>query len=140
MKHNAILACCASVNACVNLRRDNFDHPFVLCILLVTYLQCPRFRLCCHAPHRCTPPTLRRGASPRPPPAGRLHLGTLWWTACAETSEREIYLRAYHARSFRLPSLPQASRSYDPPPPLASTRSLLMPTEQGLSPPGPQGS
>src|SRR5438105_7208344 len=32
-------------------------------------------------------------------------------------------------RSSRLPSLPQLSRSYDLPPPPASTRSLRMPTE-----------
>ena len=40
------------------------------------------------------------------------------WTLCggrlAPTSEREIYLRACHARSSRLPSLPQANRSYVP--------------------------
>jgi hypothetical protein len=56
-------------------------------------------------PARCTSPTLRKA---------RLHLDTLWWTARAETSDREIYRRACHARSSRLPSLPQASRSYAP--------------------------
>jgi len=56
-------------------------------------------------PARCTFPTLRKA---------RLHLDTLWWTARAETSEREIYRRAYWIRSSRLPSLPQASRSYAP--------------------------
>jgi len=50
-------------------------------------------------------PTLRQA---------RLHLDALWWTAGAETSEREIYLRACCVRSSRLPSLPQASRSYTP--------------------------
>jgi hypothetical protein len=56
-------------------------------------------------PTHCTFPTLRQA---------RLHLDALWWTARAETSEREIYRRACHARSSRLASLPQASRSYAP--------------------------
>ena len=56
-------------------------------------------------PARCTSPTLRKA---------RLHLDALWWTAHAEKSEREIDRRACHARSSRLPSLPQASRSYTP--------------------------
>jgi hypothetical protein len=55
--------------------------------------------------------------SPHHPAAGRLHLDILWWTALAETSERGIYRRATCARSSRLPSLPQASRSYGLPPP-----------------------
>src|SRR5258708_4597804 len=55
---------------------------------------------------------------PPHPAADRLHLDTLWWTAGAETSERGIYCRAYRARSSRLPSLPQASRSYALPPPM----------------------
>jgi hypothetical protein len=79
-------------------------------------------------PARCTHPTPRKA---------RLHLDTLWWTARTETSEREIYLSASHARSSRLASLPQASRSYAPFAPAASTRSLLMPTEQGRSTPSP---
>jgi hypothetical protein len=53
-------------------------------------------------------PTLRRTISP-----WTLH----GWTAGAETSERGIYRRDISARSSRLPSLPQASRSYGPPPP-----------------------
>src|SRR5438270_2332911 len=76
-----------------------------------------------------------RWMQPHLPAAGRLHLDALWWTAGAETSEREIHRRAFRARSSRLPSLPQASRSYDLPPPPASTRSLQMPTEQGHSTP-----
>src|SRR5207244_1911472 len=79
---------------------------------------------------RCTHSTLRKA---------RLHLDALWWTAGAETSEREIYLRACCVRSSRLPSLPQASRSYAPFAPTASTRSLLMPTEQGRATPGHDG-
>ena len=72
-----------------------------------------------------------------PPCERRVSTWTLHgWTAGAETSEREIYLRACRARSSRLPSLPQASRSYVPFAPPASTRSLLMPTEQGRSTPG----
>src|SRR5258707_1710698 len=50
--------------------------------------------------------------------AGRLHLDTLWNTASAETSEREIYCRTPCVRSSRRPSLPQVSRSYDLPPPM----------------------
>ena len=51
-----------------------------------------------------------------PPPCERsVSTWTLHgWTAGAETSEREIYLRATLACSSRLPSLPQASRSYVP--------------------------
>src|SRR5207249_6633497 len=51
--------------------------------------------------------------APTPPSAGHLHLDALWWTAGAETSDREIDRRACCVRSSRLPSLPQASRSYD---------------------------
>ena len=71
-----------------------------------------------------------------PPPCERsVSTWTLHgWTAGAETSEREIYLRATLACSSRLPSLPQASRSYVPFAPPASTRSLLMPTEQAAPP------
>ncbi len=54
--------------------------------------------------------TSRRSAHPPRPAAGRLHLDPLWWTAGAETSEREIHRRACRVRSSRLPSLPQASR------------------------------
>src|SRR5216684_5247585 len=68
---------------------------------------------------------------PLHPAADRLHLDMLWWTAGAETSEREVHRRACRVRSSRLPSLPQASRSCDRPPPSASTRSLQVPTEQG---------
>src|SRR6266568_7166691 len=97
--------------------------------MLSTSYQSPRFTLTSLLP-------LSRWMHPPHPAAGRLHLDALWWTALAETSEREIYLRACCVRSSRLPSLPQASRLYDLPPPHASTRSLLMPTEQGLSTPG----
>jgi len=50
--------------------------------------------------------------TPLPPPCERrVSTWTLHgWTAGAETSEREIYLRACRARSSRLPSLPQAKR------------------------------
>ena len=37
-----------SVNACVILRRDNFDHPFILCFLLVDSLQGSPSHLFCH--------------------------------------------------------------------------------------------
>src|SRR5438105_170622 len=66
----------------------------------------------------------------------RLHLDILWWTAGAETSERGVYRRATCARSSRLPSLPQVSRSNAPVAPVASTRSLQVPAEQGRSTPG----
>src|SRR6266487_2645298 len=79
--------------------------------MLSTSYQSPRFTLTSLLP-------LSRWMHPPHPAAGRLHLDALWWTAGAETSEREIYLRACCVRSSRLPSLPQASRSYDPPPPL----------------------
>jgi len=55
---------------------------------------------------------------PPHPAAGHLHLDILWWTAGAETSERGLDRRACRARSSRLPSLPQVSRSYGPPPPM----------------------
>ena len=97
-----------TVNACVILRRDNFDHPFILCFLLVDYLQGSHSRPLCQSKDRCTPH----------PATGRLHLDALWWTAGAQTSEREIYRRACCVRSSRRPRLPQASRSYDLPPPL----------------------
>jgi hypothetical protein len=70
------------------------------------------------------------------PAAGRLHLDTLWWTAGAETSERGIYRRAFRARSSRLPSLPQVSRSYDQPPPLCLNS--LTPEARRAGPPRPQ--
>jgi hypothetical protein len=38
----------ASVNACVNLRRDNFDPPFILCFLPVNNLQGSHSHLFCH--------------------------------------------------------------------------------------------
>jgi hypothetical protein len=59
------------------------------------------FRLLCHESDSAMRPHLRKV---------RLHLDTLWWTAGAETSEREVYRRATYARSSRLPSLPQVSR------------------------------
>jgi hypothetical protein len=74
---------------------------------------------CRHIPSlSCTSDLTLRGTMRFPhPAAGRLHLDSLWWTAGAETSERGIYHKAFWRRSSRLPSLPQASRSYDRPPP-----------------------
>src|SRR6266851_363734 len=70
--------------------------------------------------------------------AGRLHLDTLWWTAGAETSERGIYRRAFRARSSRLPSLPQASRSYDLPPPMPRLAHSGCPQSRASLPPAAQ--
>src|SRR5260370_17434017 len=96
-----------NVNACVNLRPNNFDPP---CDFLskVDTLQ---------DSHSVFQPHSSSVRLPHPA-AARLHLDTLWWTAGAETSERGIYCRAFRARSSRLPSLPQASRSYALPPPM----------------------
>src|SRR6266700_321569 len=55
--------------------------------MLSTSYQSPRFTLPSLLP-------LSRWMQPPHPAAGRLHLDALWWTAGAETSEREIYLRA----------------------------------------------
>ncbi len=98
------------VNACVILRRNNFDPPLSYSF---SYSQLTTSKI--HA-QVCSATQQMDAATP--PAAGRLHLDALWWTAGAETSEREIYRRACCVRSSRLPSLPQASRSYDPPPPL----------------------
>src|SRR6266568_4762407 len=96
------------------------------------------------------PATQRINDRPPHPTAGRLHLDTLWWTAGAETSERGVYRRAFRARSSRLPSLPQVSRSYALPPPMpqlahsgcpqsrasppAATQVLSLPTPTCLAP------
>ena len=54
------------------MRRDNFDHPFVLCFLLVNALQGSLFSLCCHASDRCIHSTLRRVVSTWTHCGGRL--------------------------------------------------------------------
>ena len=115
-----------AVNACVNLRRDNSDHPFVLCFLPVTNLQSSLSRLFCHAADRCSHPTLRQIVST--------------WTLCGlrlaprranegYTAEPSALARlvctAYHRHQGRT-----ACRT-----PNASTRSLRMPAEQGRSTP-----
>ena len=110
-----------NVNGCSILRLDNFDRPFLLLIPIVNDLQGFLSRLCFHNTRSVRPPH---------PAAGHLHLDMPWCTAGAETSERGIYRRACRVRSSHLPSLPQLSRSYELPPPNASTRSLQMPAEQ----------
>jgi hypothetical protein len=87
------------VNGCVILRLNKID-PL---IFLFSNDSSPGFT---------SPFVLHLAKSQRPPPLrpARLHLDILWWTAGAETSEREVYRRATCARSSRLPSLPQASR------------------------------
>ncbi|TMC62256.1 MAG: hypothetical protein E6J21_06695 [Chloroflexota bacterium] len=116
----------SGVNACVILRRNNFDPLLIFSPRMTTYRVLRSVCSATRANQRCAP-HLRKV---------RLHLDILWWTAGAETSEREVYRRATCARSSRLPSLPQASRSNAPFAPAASTRSLQVPTEQGLSTPG----
>src|SRR2546421_11529959 len=95
------------VNACVNLRRNNFDP------LRIFFPMLTNSRVLSSA----CPATRADQDRPPHPAAGRLHLDILCWTAGAETSERGIYRRAFRARSSRLPSLPQVSRSYALPPP-----------------------
>jgi hypothetical protein len=73
---------------------------------------------------------------PPHPAAGRLHLDALWWTAGAETSEREIYRRAGSGALVSSAKPTTGIQVVRPAAPTASTRSLLMPTEQGLSTPG----
>jgi len=89
-----------TVNACVILRRNNFDPLLIFSPRMTTYRVLRSVCSATRATQRCAP-HLRKV---------RLHLDILWWTAGAETSEREVYRRAFHARSSRLPSLPQASR------------------------------
>ena len=120
------LVCHLAVNAGVILRRNNFDPLLIFSPRMTTYRVLRSVCSATRANQRCAP-HLRKV---------RLHLDILWWTAGAETSEREVYRRATCARSSRLPSLPQASRSNAPFAPAASTRSLQVPTEQGLSTPG----
>jgi len=113
------------VNARVILRRNNFDPPLSssfffqqLTLSKVLSHVCCAIQQIVRLPH---------------PAADRLHLDRLWWTVGAETSERGIYCRAFRARSSRLPSLPQPVQVVRPAAPNASTRSLRMPAEQGLS-------
>ena len=120
----------SSVNARVILRRNKFDPPLSSSFF---FQQLTRSKVLSHV--CCARQQIVRLPHPA---AARLHLDTLWWTAGAETSERGIYCREIRARSSRLPSLPQASRSYDLPPSNASTRSLRMPNEQGLRGPYPK--
>ncbi len=54
---------CVIVNACVILRRDNFDHPFVLCFLPVTNLQGSLSHLFCTEQMDATTPPCG-GSSP----------------------------------------------------------------------------
>src|SRR5260221_8491104 len=89
-----------AVNACVILRRNNFDPLLIFSPRVTTYRVLRSVCSVTRAQQRCAP-HLRKV---------RLHLDPLWWTAGAETSEREVYRRATCARSSRLPSLPQASR------------------------------
>jgi len=102
-RHNA-----SRVNARVNLRRNNFDPLLIFFPMLTTY----------RVLSSVGSVTQRINDRPPHPAAGRLHLDILWWTAGAETSERGIYRRAFRARSSRLPSLPQVSRSYALLPPM----------------------
>src|SRR5258708_13018388 len=113
------------VNACVNLRRNNFDPLLIFFPRLTNYQVLTSV---CSA-------TQRSNHRPPHPAAGRLHLDILWWTAGAETSERGVYRRAFRARSSRLPSLPPVSRSDALPPPCLN--SLTHHSPQAAPPPPP---
>ena len=113
------------VNACVNLRRDNFDHPFVLCFLLVDYFQVSHSRLFCQSKDRCPPPCGRSS------PPGRSVVDG--WRRDERTRDIPQSLLCALVSSAKPTTGIQVVRSAAP---TASTRSLLMPTEQGLSTPG----
>ncbi len=121
---------CSCVNACVILRRDNFDHPFVLCILPVTNLQSSLSRLFCHTTDRCGPPPCGRSSPPG-------HAVVDGWRRDERTRDIPQSLPRSLVSSAKPTTGVQVVRSAAP---AASTRSLLMPTEQGLSTPGHDGS
>ena len=118
------------VNACVNLRRDNFDHPCVLCFLPVANLQSSHSRLFCHTTDRCGPPPCGRSSPP-----GRSVVDG--WRRDERTRDIPQSLPRSLVSSAKPTTGIQVVRSAAP---AASTRSLLMPTEQGLSTPGHNGS
>ena len=119
-----------NVNACVILRRDNFDHPFVLCFLPVTNLQSSLSRLFCHTTDRCGPPPCGRSSPPG-------HAVVDGWRRDERTRDIPQSLPRSLVSSAKPTTGVQVVRSAAP---AASTRSLLMPTEQGLSTPGHDGS
>jgi hypothetical protein len=103
------------VNASVILRRDNFDHPCVLCFLPVTNLQSPRLRLCCYAHDRCTHPTLRRVVSTWTLCGGRLvpRRATERYTSEPPAHAR-LVCQAYHRYPGRTTRRPHCLDSLTP--------------------------
>src|SRR6266581_8845511 len=90
------------VNACVNLRRDNFDPPFVLCFLLVDSLQGSHSRLFCQSKDRCSHPTLRQVVSTWTLCGGRLAPRRANESYTAEPSAlARLVCQAYHRRPGR---------------------------------------
>src|SRR6266700_3188428 len=106
--------CCTAVNACVLLRRDNFDHPFVLCFLLVDYLQGSHSRLFCHSKDRCTP-TLRQVVSTWTLCGGRLapRRANERYTAEPAVCAR-LVCQAYHRHPGRTTCRPPCLNSLTP--------------------------
>ena len=105
----------AFVNACVNLRRDNFDHPFLLCVLLVNALQDSPFHLYCYAPDRRIHPTLRRVVSTWTRCGGRLvpRRANERYTAEPATLAR-LGCQAYHRHPGRTTRRPHGLNSLTP--------------------------
>jgi hypothetical protein len=104
-----------SVNACVILRRDNFDHPFLLCFLLVNALQGSLLHLYCSAHDRCRHPTLRRVVSTWTHCGGRLvpRRATERYTAEPTTLAR-LGCQAYHRHPGRTTRRPHCLNSLTP--------------------------
>ncbi len=104
-----------SVNACVNLRRNNFDHPCVLCFLPVTNLQSSLSRLICHTTDRCGPPTLRQIVSTWTLCGGRLapRRANERYTSEPTTLARPV-CQAYHRCPGRTICRPRCLNSLTP--------------------------
>ena len=119
------------VNASVILRRDNFDHPFDLNFLLVDFLQGSHSHLSSYT-QDLDIPTPPCG---RPPPPGRSV--ARGWRPDGRTRDIPQSLLCALVWSAKPTTGIQVVR---PAAPTASTRSLLMPTEQGRSTPGHTGS
>src|SRR6266581_115087 len=112
------------VNACVILRRNNFDHPFVLCFLPVTNLQSSLSRLFCHTADRCGSPPCGRSSPPG-------HAVVDGWRRDERTRDIPQSLPRSLVSSAKPTTAVQVVR---PAAPTASTRSLQMPTEQASPP------
>jgi hypothetical protein len=101
-----------SVNACVNLRPNNFDPP---CQLPVPFNSTQQVTHSETSAHACS--TVQKMGTV-PPPCGRSsppgHPVVYGW--CRDERTMDIPQNSC-VRSSRSPSLPQVSRSYDLPPP-----------------------